>query len=59
MKKYAMECPRCYSPMIYRKNKNQEELGYVAMRCKDCNDLFLVPKENPYLEVINNEQCRI
>jgi Zn-finger protein len=53
MKTYKMECPYCYSPMIYIKNKKQEELGHICMKCEECKDLFLVPKENPQLEVIN------
>lgn len=48
--KYKMSCYRCGEEMIYTKNDELEDRGFISMDCPNgCDGGYLVPHNNPDL----------
>lgn len=49
---YKMKCCNCGKEMIYIKDKEIEEMGWVKMNCPNgCDGGYYVPKKNPNLRI--------
>ncbi len=46
------ECWVCHSEYEYIHNEDYEERGWYYFKCKKCDEIILVPKENPALEIL-------
>ena len=47
----SLKCPYCDENMEYFKDEAMEKLDWYSFNCSKCQDSFLVPKNNPLIEI--------